>query len=290
MFTNYYKFLELYTIRKEVVMGWRKFKQIVGFKNTDELRDTIAPIMLKRDKKDVLKDLPSITEQKRYVEMSKEQKKQYDSIVNLILKSKNENQKRKTLLAQISLLKSCVNSTEILKQSDSRYVDHIYFPEKDYSAKLNELDNVIPTLKGQTIIFSESVRMCKLIVKKINDMNISNVMVSGEDNAIMKDLKINDFKKNKYNMMISSDAIAYGRNIQCAQNIVNIDLPWNPALLKNRISRIYRMLQKNNVLVINILTESTIENKILSKLKMKKDLFDKTIPDKIDVKFILDNL
>ena len=84
--------------------------------------------------------------------------------------------------------------------------------------------------------------------------------------------------------------MAYGVNIQNAQNVINFDLPWNPAKLKNRISRVYRMGQQNKVFVINLIAEDTIEEKILEQLKKKQQLFDMTIPKLIDFKFIVNNI
>ena len=293
LFTNYYKFLDLYTIRKQMKARGRTFMKVVGFKNTEELKNTIAPILLMREKKDVLKDLPPITEQNRYITMHKEQQKQYDSIIDLIRNPKealNETEKRGRALAQISLLKSCLHGTEVINQTKSRLWEEIYIPEKNYSAKLDELDNILPTLKGQTIIFSESVRMCKIIIKKLKKMNIIAEIITGEDNTNTKNLKINDFKQEKFQILVSSNAIAFGVNIQCAQNIINMDLPWNPAVLKNRIARIYRMGQQNNVLVINLLVKHSIDIRVLKKLGFKNNLFNNTIPGALTAIDILNDI
>jgi superfamily II DNA/RNA helicase len=74
-------------------------------------------------------------------------------------------------------------------------------------------------------------------------------------------------------VFISTDAGATGLNLQAASLLINLDLPWNPAVLEQRIARIYRIGQKRNIQVINMVARDSIEERMLSTLNFKSGLF-----------------
>jgi hypothetical protein len=73
-------------------------------------------------------------------------------------------------------------------------------------------------------------------------------------------------------VFLSTDAGAVGLNLQHASTLVNMDLPWNPALLEQRIGRIHRMGQKRPVQVVNFVAKGTIEEGMLAVLAFKRSL------------------
>jgi len=73
-------------------------------------------------------------------------------------------------------------------------------------------------------------------------------------------------------IFLSTDAGGVGLNLQAGSLLFNMDLPWNPAVLEQRIGRIYRQGQKRNVSIINFVAQNTIEHGMLSKLKFKRAL------------------
>src|SRR5262249_8307526 len=75
-------------------------------------------------------------------------------------------------------------------------------------------------------------------------------------------------------VFLSTDAGGVGLNLQhAAATIVNMDLPWNPAVLEQRIGRVYRLGQRKSVHVINFVAQGSIEEGMLSVLAFKKSLF-----------------
>jgi superfamily II DNA/RNA helicase len=74
-------------------------------------------------------------------------------------------------------------------------------------------------------------------------------------------------------LFLSTDAGGVGLNLQHANVVVNMDLPWNPAVLEQRIGRVHRLGQTRPVQVINFIAEGTIEQGMLSTLAFKKSLF-----------------
>jgi superfamily II DNA/RNA helicase len=76
---------------------------------------------------------------------------------------------------------------------------------------------------------------------------------------------------------LSTDAGGVGLNLQHAAVVVNMDLPWNPAVLEQRIGRVHRLGQKQPVRVVNFVSQGTIEEGMLSVLSFKKSLFAGTL-------------
>ena len=74
-------------------------------------------------------------------------------------------------------------------------------------------------------------------------------------------------------VFLSTDAGGVGLNLQHASVVVNMDLPWNPAVLEQRIGRVHRLGQRQPVRVVNFVAQGTIEEGMLSVLKFKKSLF-----------------
>jgi superfamily II DNA/RNA helicase len=77
----------------------------------------------------------------------------------------------------------------------------------------------------------------------------------------------------KCRLFLATDAGGVGLNLQFASVVVNMDLPWNPAVLEQRIGRVHRLGQSRPVQVINFVAKGTIEEGMLSVLKFKKSLF-----------------
>ena len=70
-------------------------------------------------------------------------------------------------------------------------------------------------------------------------------------------------------VFLSTDAGGVGLNLQSAAYMINLDIPWNPAVLEQRIGRIYRLGQKKNVSIINLVSQGSIEHRMLDVLKFK---------------------
>jgi hypothetical protein len=75
-------------------------------------------------------------------------------------------------------------------------------------------------------------------------------------------------------VFLSTDAGGTGLNLQAADTVINLDLPWNPAVLEQRIARVHRMGQHRPVQVINLIARGTIEERVLKALQRKRTLFE----------------
>lgn len=94
-----------------------------------------------------------------------------------------------------------------------------------------------------------------------------------------KNLVDNFMNEPSSRVFLSTDAGSTGLNLQSAATIINIDLPWNPAVLEQRIGRIYRLGQQNNIQVINLVTPYSIEEEMLGKLRFKTSMFEGVLDD-----------
>jgi superfamily II DNA/RNA helicase len=90
-------------------------------------------------------------------------------------------------------------------------------------------------------------------------------------------------------VFLSTDAGGIGLNLQAASLLINLDIPWNPAVLEQRIGRIYRIGQKRNVSVINMVSTGTIEHKMLGVLSFKKGLSEGILDQGDDAIFLGDS-
>lgn len=90
-------------------------------------------------------------------------------------------------------------------------------------------------------------------------------------------------------VFLSTDAGSTGLNLQVASILINLDLPWNPAVLEQRIARIYRIGQKRNIQVINLVASQTIEERMLSTLNFKTSLFEGILDNGEDTVFLEDS-
>jgi superfamily II DNA/RNA helicase len=150
--------------------------------------------------------------------------------------------------------------------------------EPGYSTKLDRLAELLPQLaaeKGRKILlFSEWTTMLSLIENRIlKPSGIRYVRLDGSVPQKKRQVLVNTFQNDPAcTFFIATNAGATGLNLQAANTVVNVDLPWNPAVLEQRIGRAHRMGQKRPVQVYLLVTTNTIEESMLTTLAVKKNL------------------
>ena len=146
--------------------------------------------------------------------------------------------------------------------------------------KVDELMRILNDLwedgaERKVIVFSEWVKMLELVEEKLANGAIAYALHTGKVNQVKRRAEINRFKNDsKCRVLLSSDSGSVGLNLQAASVVVNLDLPWNPAKLEQRIARAWRKHQQHTVNVINLVAENTIEHRMLGTLDFKKGLSD----------------
>ncbi len=153
------------------------------------------------------------------------------------------------------------------------------------SPKLKELGNLLEELTEdgdhKVIIFSEWERMLELVRERAEDMGFGYAWHTGKVPQPRRRSEIRRFKDDPdCRLFLSTDSGATGLNLQAADVVINLDMPWTPARLEQRIARAWRKHQKRSVQVINLVSEHTIEHRMLALLEQKRSLAEGVLDGK----------
>lgn len=242
------------------------------------LNKKIKPFILRRLKKDVLKELPEKIEQKVLVDMTKEQKEIYlyyirtlkDEIEAEIEKNGYSKSHIKILTALTRLRQICCDP--------SLFVEGY----KGGSGKLDSLENIIDEAVGghRILIFSQFTSMLDIIKKSLMRKGISHMYLNGATPMEERNNMVKDFNAGKGDIfLVSLKAGGSGLNLVGADMVVHFDPWWNPAVEEQATDRAYRLGQENTVQVIKLITKGTIEEKIFELQEHKKEMIDMVIKE-----------
>jgi superfamily II DNA/RNA helicase len=159
---------------------------------------------------------------------------------------------------------SC-NSTYLLDQ------------ETDHGVKADELaallDGLLVQPDAKAVVFSQWTRTHDIVIRRLEARGLGYVSFHGGVASDQRPALVQRFRDDPdCRVFLSTDAGATGLNLQHASILVNMDLPWNPAVLEQRIGRIHRMGQKRRVQIVNFVAKGTIEEGMLSVLAFKRSL------------------
>ena len=243
--------------------------------------------LIRRTKKQVAIQMPKRTDQNIFVPMTKEQMDIHEefkmSVANLVYKWRKlhflPEKDRQRLLQFLSMMRMVCDSTYILDQK-SRY-------DTKVTETMSILQQVFDNGDEKVVIFSQWERMTRLIAYELDKLGVRyEYLHGGVPSKARRDL-INNFTDNPDSrVFLSTDAGSTGLNLQAGSIMINLDLPWNPAVLEQRIARIYRLGQERNVQVINLVSRGTIEESMLGKLRFKTAMFEGVLDNGEDTIFL----
>jgi superfamily II DNA or RNA helicase len=242
-----------------------------GYKNLDRLRALLAPVLLRRTRDEVMKQLPPRTTDIIRIPPTEEQLDLHNGHMRTVSSIIH-----KPHLTEIDLLR--LQKALLMCRMSADSTTLVTKEKLGYSTKLERLAELLPRLAAEPqrkiILFSEWTGMLDLIERTIlNPNNISFVRLDGTVPQKKRAALVNRFQNDPATpFFLSTNAGATGINLQAANTIVNVDLPWNPAVLEQRIGRAHRMGQTRPVHVYVMVTENTIEESMLKTLAAKKDL------------------
>ena len=131
--------------------------------------------------------------------------------------------------------------------------------------------------------------MTRLIAAQLEKREIPFLNLHGGVSSVKRGEMVAKFQDDPdQRVFLSTDAGSTGLNLQSASLIINVDLPWNPALLEQRIGRIYRYGQTRNIQVVNLVAAGTIEEGMIAKLRFKQNMFEGVLDGGEDTIFIGD--
>lgn len=258
----------------------------VEYKNLHKLQQKIGPLMLRRRKADVETELPGRTDKNFFVALSQGQQSAYaeheTQVARLIGIGKNRplnKQEQEKLMRELAMMRMICDTNYILDPSDT------VCPKLKELEKI--LDEALEDKDVKVVIFSEWVRMLELVKGLCEKMNIGYAWHTGSVPQHRRRAEIQLFKKDPdCRAFICSESGGVGLNLQNAGMVINCDLPWNPAKLEQRIARVWRKHQTRTVHVINLISENTIEHRMLETLSAKQDLADGVLDNRVDLNTI----
>ena len=245
--------------------------RVEGYKNLDVLREQLKPVLLRRTRDSVMKQLPPRTTEIIRITPTAEQMDIHAANKHIIAQIV-----RKPYLTEMDLLRLQKALLMCRMVADSTTLVNKEVP--GYSTKLDRLSELLPQLAAEEgrkiLLFSEWTAMLSLIEKRIlKPAGIGYARLDGSVPQKKRQVLVNRFQNDPAcTFFIATNAGATGLNLQAANTVVNVDLPWNPAVLEQRIGRAHRMGQKRPVQVYLLVTENTIEEGMLGTLAVKKGL------------------
>jgi superfamily II DNA or RNA helicase len=249
--------------------------RVTGYTGLEKIGQTLAPIMIRRRKSEVLKQLPNRLDQNLLVPMTEMQMLHHQENADVVAKIvqrwrktrflSDTDQRRLTCALQ-NMRMSC-NSTYLLDQ------------ETDDGVKADELaalfDDLFVEPKAKAVVFSQWTRTHDIVIRRLEARGFGYVSFHGGVPSERRPALVERFRDDPAcRVFLSTDAGSTGLNLQQASTLVNMDLPWNPAVLEQRIARIHRIGQAQPVRIINFVAKGTIEEGMLSVLAFKRSLSD----------------
>lgn len=244
----------------------------------EKLQKLVAPFILRRIKKEVLKELPYKTETVMYSEMDSEQEKLYKAYLASSKKEINneieefgfEKSKFKILSIITRLRQICCHPSLFIS---------------DYDGESAKLEQCIELIEGaisaghKILLFSGFTSMFDIITKRLEQREIEYSILTGQTKVDTRIEMVDEFNKDKNIkvFLISLKAGGTGLNLTGADIVIHYDPWWNLSAQNQATDRAYRIGQKNNVQVFKLITSNSIEEKIQKLQERKMDLSDQVI-------------
>ena len=241
-------------------------------KTTKRLRNLVNPFILRRTKKEVLKELPDKVDHKYMLEFSASEKKLY--LANLAMVNKEMQAKMKEVhFDRIAILAMLTKLRQIC--CDARLV---YDNIKEPSTKINATISLIKTLtenNKKILLFSAFTSLLDLVSNQLDKEQISYYMLTGSTNKEERRKLVNNFNEDDTRVfLISLKAGGTGLNLTSAEAVIHIDPWWNLSAQNQATDRAHRIGQNANVQVYRMIMKDSIEEKILKMQERKANLAD----------------
>lgn len=258
------------------IMGGYGGYQIMGYQHKDELKEQLDEIMLRRLKEDVL-DLPEKVYVDEYVDMSKEQEKIYDEILNDLRLNVDKIASTPNPLSQLIRLRQATGYTGILST------------DVQVSAKLDHMEELVEEAVAngkKVVIFSNWTQITDEAYRRLSK-KYSGIVITGTTKDSERQSYVNAFQTDSTVKFALGTIGAMGTGIDLYAGTIEIflDIPWTMGVYQQAVDRCHRIGQKNNVTIYNLICKNTIDERIQEIVNKKGQLSDslidgKTVEDK----------
>ncbi len=246
--------------------------RLLGYRNLEKIREKLQPILLRRTRAEVLTQLPARTDNIVYVEMAEAQRGPYaehqHTLARLLQKKYLTEVDRRRILACVTNLRMLCGSTWLVDRTTN------------VSPKLEELGELLGELLGhdpgrKVVVFSQWELMLHKAAEVVEGLGLGYAMLHGTIPGPQRRKLLERFRDEaECRVFLSTDAGGTGLNLQTADTVINLEVPWNPAVLEQRIARVHRMGQHRPVQVFNLVMRDSIEERVLRVLQQKRNLFE----------------
>jgi SNF2 family DNA or RNA helicase len=241
-------------------------------KALEELNKHVKPFILRRLKKDVVKELPPKIEHKLVVEMTEEQKKLYAAFIEKAKQEvNNEISERGFNRSKIKILSILTRLRQICCDP-STFVENF----EGESGKMLALDDLLVDSINEghrILLFSQFTSVLKNIAKRLNSNNIDYMYLDGQTKTEDRVKMVEEFNEGQSSIfLISLKAGGTGLNLTGADVVIHFDPWWNPAVEEQATDRAHRIGQQKTVEVIKIVAQGTIEEKIYNLQEKKREI------------------
>lgn len=269
LLSSYDRFIEKYI---------RHPTPLPGGKNLENLRRKVAPFILRRMKRDVLDDLPPVSEIVYHCHLSEIQHDLYRSYaasareeLSQLVKKEGFDRVQIHVLATLTRLKQICCHPAIFAKDKAENGD---------SAKYEMLLELLQTLmegRHKTVIFSQYTRMLNIMREDLQKQGIRFEYLDGSSKNRLSIVKKFNEDQNIPIFLVSLKAGGSGLNLVGADTVIHYDMWWNPAVESQATDRVHRLGQKNSVSSYKLITLNTIEEKILELHNRKKSLVKEVV-------------
>ena len=255
-------------------MGGFGGKEIVGYKNLDELRSMVSRVMLRRVKGDVL-DLPPKVHTIEWVDAYPEQKSLYKDVRDQVRDNIDKVKVHPDPLSEMLRLRQVTGYPGILSSTVTK------------SAKMDRMEELVEdevAVGGKAIIFSNWSEMTNVIRHKLKKYNPA--YITGEVGSVQR-MEEKDRFQNDPNckvMIGTIGALGTGFTLTAAQLVIFVDEPWNRGIKDQAEDRAHRIGTRGTVRIVTILTRDTVDEGVYNLVQKKGKMADLLVDGKVDGK------
>lgn len=251
--------------------------KVIGYRNLAQLRQRIAPVMLRRDRRLVADQLPERIEVRLDVPMTREQQEHHDSALANAQRLAEMSRRRPLTPAEENRLMAALQQARMACNA-AGLVDG----ETVGAPKLDELTDLLQLhcveAGHKVVVFSQWERMTRMAEQCARRLGLGTVRLHGGVPTDRRGELLERFARDDtIQVFISTDAGGTGLNLQSASVLINLDVPWNPAVLDQRIARVHRLGQRRSVLVIKLVAADSYETRVMQLVDGKRALFENVV-------------
>ena len=271
-FGSWWKFRGYYALMNPYIPG-----KIDGWRSTEEIKQRSAHLILWKKKEDILPDLPPKREETISVELSPEERAVYKRIKKeMVLELKGEDVPLQNALVKLLRLRQATYGKILFEEGNGKSCSK-------FEAGVELIHTFEPGSK--TVVFTQFEVAARLFAERLEEEGIRVSLITGSVGAEERERIVKEFheKRVEKEVLIGTSAIERGLNLQVAEYMVHLDLPWSFASYDQRIGRIWRQGQVKPVLIYSLEAEGTVDGymKMIlgKKIEVAKDVRSVTRQD-----------